>query len=90
MSMPADLNCLKHQRKLRKILKYKKHCVKVDSRYVTKLKRSILSDVTKGGVRYTRNASNNAIDTSTSSIISTTCAITISSDAYIYMVQSLY
>ena len=53
-------------------------------KYMTKLKESILDDVTKDGVGYTGCASNNATDTSTSQIISNTGAITVSSDAYIY------
>ena len=51
---------------------------------MTKLKESILNYVTKGDAGYTCSASNNVTDTITRQIITTTSAITVYSDAYIY------
>lgn len=53
-------------------------------KYGNKLKESILYDVIKGSVGHTGSAGNNATDTSISQIISTTGAITVASDGYIY------
>ena len=51
---------------------------------MTKLKESILNYVTKGDAGYTCSARNNVTDTITRQIITTTSAITVYSDAYIY------